>query len=54
MHECAEQLVTRLEKAAANKEQLNFLDWAGEMTMDVLGSSAFGVTFNSQVRPETI
>ncbi|GAQ88955.1 Cytochrome P450 [Klebsormidium nitens] len=53
MHECAELLVTRLEKAAANKEQLNLLEWAGEMTMDVLGSSAFGVTFNSQVGEKT-
>ncbi|GAQ88956.1 cytochrome p450 [Klebsormidium nitens] len=53
MHECAEQLVARLEKAAANEEQVNLLEWAGAMTMDVLGSSAFGVTFNSQVGEKT-
>jgi hypothetical protein len=50
MHACAGQLVQRLEKAAEKEEQVNLLEWVAQMTLDTLGTSAFGVTFNNQVR----
>lgn len=50
MHACAGRLVQRLEKAAKGGEQVNLLEWAAQMTLDTLGTSAFGVTFNNHVR----
>jgi hypothetical protein len=49
MHEGAGILVETLEEAARSGQQVNLYHRAVEMTLDVLGSSAFGVKFDNQV-----
>lgn len=54
MHECAGILVETLEEAARTVQQVNLYNRAVEMTLDVLGSSAFGVKFDNQVIMELL